>query len=120
MRASPFGASLTPFKTGARNPSALKALTIIRSETLVRWHRAGFRRYWRWKLRSVGGRPQIAADLRALKAYARYYNDIRTHWRKMLRSLARYSGPESLIHTRSLADFITTTSGFRFSVHTAA
>jgi hypothetical protein len=33
---------------------------------LVRWHRAGFRRYWRWKSRSVGGRPQIDAELRAL------------------------------------------------------
>jgi hypothetical protein len=32
----------------------------------VRWHRAGFRRYWRWKSRSVGGRPQIDAELRAL------------------------------------------------------
>jgi hypothetical protein len=32
----------------------------------VRWHRAGFRRYWRWKSRSLGGRPQIDADLRAL------------------------------------------------------
>src|SRR5260370_25858608 len=30
-------------------PSVLKAITIIRPETLVRWHRAGFRRYWRWK-----------------------------------------------------------------------
>jgi hypothetical protein len=47
-------------------PSVLKTLTIIRPETLVRWHRSGFRRYWRWKSRSVGGRPQIAADLRAL------------------------------------------------------
>ena len=47
-------------------PSILKALTIIRPETLVRWHRAGFRRYWRWKSRSRGGRPQIEADLRAL------------------------------------------------------
>ena len=28
-------------------PSVLKAITIIRPETLVRWHRAGFRRYWR-------------------------------------------------------------------------
>jgi len=28
-------------------PSILKAITIIRPETLVRWHRAGFRRYWR-------------------------------------------------------------------------
>jgi hypothetical protein len=36
-------------------PSVLKAVMIIRPETLVRWHRAGFRRYWRWKSRSVGG-----------------------------------------------------------------
>jgi len=33
---------------------------------LMRWHRAGFRGYWRWKSRSSGGRPQIDADLRAL------------------------------------------------------
>ena len=31
-------------------PSVLKAMTIIRPETLVRWHRAGFRRYWRLKM----------------------------------------------------------------------
>src|SRR6478672_690956 len=47
-------------------PSALKAITIVRPETLVRWHRAGFRRYWRWKSRSLGGRPQIDGDMRAL------------------------------------------------------
>src|SRR2546430_15839708 len=47
-------------------PSVLKAITIIRPETLVRWHRGGFRRYWRWKSRSLGGRPKIAAGLRAL------------------------------------------------------
>jgi transposase InsO family protein len=47
-------------------PLILKAITIIRPQTLVRWHRAGFRRYWRWKSRSLGGRPQIDADLRAL------------------------------------------------------
>ena len=47
-------------------PSVLKAITIVRPETLVRWHRAGFRRYWRWKSRSLGGRAQIDADLRAL------------------------------------------------------
>ena len=47
-------------------PSVLKAITIVRPETLVRWHRAGFRLYWRWKSRSLGGRPKIAADLRAL------------------------------------------------------
>ena len=47
-------------------PSILQVLTIIRPETLVRWHRAGFRCYWRWKSRSLGGRLQIEPDLRAL------------------------------------------------------
>jgi hypothetical protein len=44
----------------------LKVITVIRPETLVRWHRAGFRRYWCWKSRPFGGRPQISAELRAL------------------------------------------------------
>jgi hypothetical protein len=47
-------------------PSILKVLTVIRPETLVRWHRTGFRSFWRWKSRSLGGRPQIDSDLRAL------------------------------------------------------
>jgi hypothetical protein len=47
-------------------PSVLSAVTTIRPETLMRWHRAGFRRYWRWKSRNLGDRPQIGADLRAL------------------------------------------------------
>jgi hypothetical protein len=47
-------------------PSVLKAMTIMRPETVMRWQRAGFRRYWRWKSRNLGGRPKIAADLRAL------------------------------------------------------
>src|SRR5258708_5120189 len=47
-------------------PSILKVLTIIRPETLVRWHRAGFRCYWRWKSRPEGGRPQIDTELRRL------------------------------------------------------
>src|SRR5476649_177588 len=47
-------------------PSILNVLMIIRPETLVRWHRAGFRYYWRWKSGSRGGRPLIEAGLRAL------------------------------------------------------
>jgi hypothetical protein len=47
-------------------PSVLQALTIIRPETLVRWHRAGFRCYWCGKSRSRGGRPQTEIELRAL------------------------------------------------------
>src|SRR5258708_3997634 len=47
-------------------PSILQVVTILRPETLVRWHRDGFRCYWRWKTRSRGGRPQIDTELRAL------------------------------------------------------
>ena len=49
-------------------PSILQVLTIIRPETLVRWHRAGFRRYWRWKSRSLDGGPQIAAVRRLIRS----------------------------------------------------
>ena len=47
-------------------PSILQAMTIVRPETVVCWHRAGFRRYWRWKSRGRGGRPPIQPELRAL------------------------------------------------------
>jgi hypothetical protein len=47
-------------------PSILQVLTIIRPETPIRWHRSGFRCYWRWKSGPLGGRPQIEAELRAL------------------------------------------------------
>ena len=47
-------------------PSILKVLMIVQPETLLRWHRASFRCYWRWKSRRRAGRPQIDAELRAL------------------------------------------------------
>src|SRR5260370_16974278 len=47
-------------------PSILTVVTIVRPETLVRWHRAGFRRYWHWKSNSRGGRPRIEMELRLL------------------------------------------------------
>jgi hypothetical protein len=43
-------------------PKVLDALKILRPETVVRWHRAGFRAYWRWKSRPRAGRPQIPAE----------------------------------------------------------
>ncbi len=58
----------------AENAALRHQLTVLQrkirgranTETLVRWHRAGLRRYWRWKSRSAGGRPQVDAELRAL------------------------------------------------------
>ena len=42
-------------------PGVLKALKIVKPETVIRWHRAGFRAYWRRKSGPRGGRPQIRA-----------------------------------------------------------
>jgi transposase InsO family protein len=47
-------------------PDVLDALTIVKPETVVRWHRAGFRAYWRWKSRPRGGRPKTLLEIRRL------------------------------------------------------
>jgi transposase InsO family protein len=47
-------------------PATVGALAIIRPETVIRWHRVGFRAYWRWRSRNRVGRPTISAELRAL------------------------------------------------------
>jgi transposase InsO family protein len=47
-------------------PSVLNAVTIVQPETVIRWHRTGFRLYWRWKSRSQGGRPKVPVEIRQL------------------------------------------------------
>ena len=47
-------------------PSLLEAAVIFQPATLVRWHRSGFRLYWRWKSRRRVGRPAIPPDVRDL------------------------------------------------------
>src|SRR6202162_3894201 len=47
-------------------PSVLEVVAIVRPETVIRWHRAGFRTYWRWRSRSRVGRPKGSAELRTL------------------------------------------------------
>ena len=47
-------------------PRILDAITIIRPETIVRWHRKGFCAFWRWKSGQLGGRPQINKEVRDL------------------------------------------------------
>ncbi len=47
-------------------PSWRNALLIVQPATVVRWHRAGFRYYWRWKSRPKGGRQPIDQELRSL------------------------------------------------------
>jgi hypothetical protein len=50
------------------------ALLIVRPETVIAWHRAGFRRYWRWRSRRRPGRPKITAEIRELIRRFAYEN----------------------------------------------
>ena len=43
-------------------------LVVVTPDTVVRWHRAGWRLYWRWRSRSPGGRPRLSPDVQALIA----------------------------------------------------
>src|SRR5436189_6365326 len=44
-------------------PALLKAMVIVRPETVIGWHRAGYRAWWRWKSRASAGRPRIDNEL---------------------------------------------------------
>ena len=62
----------------------LGAVCVLRPETIVRWHRQGFRAYWRWRSRALPGRPKVPKEARDLireisLANANYYNGSRTH-----------------------------------------
>src|ERR1019366_4140396 len=47
-------------------PTILNAITVVEPETVIRWHRRGFRACWRWKSSRVGGRPKIDREIRDL------------------------------------------------------
>jgi hypothetical protein len=40
-------------------PAVAQAVTIVKPETIIGWHRRGYRAFWRWKSRSKGGRPPV-------------------------------------------------------------
>jgi transposase InsO family protein len=47
-------------------PGIAKALAIVEPETVIRWHRTGFRLFWRWKSRSRAGRPKVPLEIQQL------------------------------------------------------
>jgi len=65
--ASPLGQAAVdpraPFCAGWR-----QHLSFVTPDTVVRWHRQGWRLFWRWKSRSRGGRPKLSPDVRDLIA----------------------------------------------------
>ena len=71
--ASPRAVWPSPASTGwslpactALAPNILDALKIVKPETVLRWHRGGFRAYWRWKSRPRGGWPSTPGEIRDL------------------------------------------------------
>ena len=52
------------------------SLQVVRPETVVGWHRQGFRRYWAWKSGRRSGRPMVSADLRDLIRRMSYANPL--------------------------------------------
>lgn len=42
------------------------ALLIVKPETVIAWHRRGFKLYWTWKSRHANGRPAVSAEIRDL------------------------------------------------------
>ena len=49
-----------------RWPSLLDLACVVRPDTILRWHRAGFRAYWGWQSRGRPGRPRVSRELRAM------------------------------------------------------
>ena len=47
-------------------PDVRSALAIVKPDTVIRWHRMGFRAYWGWKSKSRGGRPPVPLEVRQL------------------------------------------------------
>jgi len=75
-------------------PSILEAITVVKPETVIRWHRRGFGVYWRWKSRHRGGRRRIDRD------YKVFYNQYRCHTGLTGATPAHRSGAPALPHAR--------------------
>src|SRR5512139_3768293 len=50
-------------------PSLIGAVQVVQPETILRWHRAGFKVFWRWKSRNGGAVGRIADPWRASDAW---------------------------------------------------
>src|SRR3979409_1259149 len=57
-------------------PTVLNALAVLKPDTVIKWHRAGFTSYWRWKSRRRGGRPTVAPEIRKLIRKMRIANPL--------------------------------------------
>ena len=73
-------------------PGWRSSLIVVQPETVLRWHREGFRLYWRWKSRRRCGRPKLEVEIRAL--IRRMSRDNPTWGRRRIRSELHLLGYE--------------------------
>ncbi len=57
-------------------PSVLGSIVIVQPETVLRWHRSGFKAFWRWKSRRAPGRPRVAREIRDLIRQVSFANPL--------------------------------------------
>jgi len=81
-----------------RWPRWRDVLLLVQPETVIRWHRQGFRAFWTWKSRHRGpGRPSIGSELRALIREMAYANPLWGAPRSMASSSSSASPSRSVL-----------------------
>jgi hypothetical protein len=94
-------------------PSVLNAIGVVQPETIIRWHRAGFRLYWRWKSHSRGGRPKVPVEvcrlIREMSLANRLWGAPRIHGELLLDAT---QGPARSCPRLKIAPRAVSTAGF--------
>src|SRR5260221_1806302 len=75
-------------------PGVLDALKIVRPETVIRWHRAGFKAYWRWKSRPDRAVAAQRPRWRSVSSFARSVSP--THYGAHHGFMASFSSSASM------------------------
>jgi hypothetical protein len=84
-------------------PDLLSLSRVVQPDTILRWHRAGFRAYWRWKSRGLPGRPRISSELRELISAEEPGKPSGGSPRGATSIANRFENPRDAISSRSLA-----------------
>ena len=74
-------------------PNLLDLSQVVKPETILRWHRSGFKAFWRWKSRQRAGRPKTDRELRDL---IRQMNQENPLWSALLAQIDRPTKPASI------------------------
>lgn len=85
-------------------PGWRSAISLVQPDTVVGWHRRGFRAYWRWKSRPNGGRPRINREVREL---------IRDMWR----SNPTWGKPRIRAELRKIGIEVSDSTVWRYRLH---